>query len=92
MRGGDLGFAELRGPKIPLYLLGAKLYAFASISPLYSGCGLMFSASTYGDRLGLTFTADRNMMPDPESMRACIVEAMEAVRLELLGSRDELAA
>jgi WS/DGAT/MGAT family acyltransferase len=75
MRSGHLGFAELPGSARPLYLLSARLFALANISPLYSGCGLMFSASTYDTRIGLTFTADRSMMPDPQLMRLCLGEA-----------------
>jgi hypothetical protein len=77
LEGGNLGLAELEGGDKPLFLLGAKLRGFSSISPLYSGCGLMFSASTYADTVGLTFTSDRNMMPDPEFMRECLDGAME---------------
>jgi diacylglycerol O-acyltransferase len=79
MSSGSLGLAELPGPDKPLYLLGARLHGFSSISPLYSGCGLMFAASTYADTVGLTFTSDRNMMPDPETMRECLDEAVAAV-------------
>ena len=39
----------------------------------------MFSASTYADTVGLTFTSDRLMMPDPEVMRECLDEAVAAV-------------
>ena len=77
LEGGNLGLAELRGSEQTLYLLGATLTGFTSISPLYSGCGLMFCASTYADTFGLTFTSDRDMMPDPESMRACLDQAVE---------------
>ena len=76
---GNLGLAELHGPKHDLYLLGARLRGFTSISPLYSGCGLMFSASSYGDTLGLTFTSDRNMMPNPIKMRECLDRAVQDV-------------
>ena len=80
MAGGNLGLAELNGSENPLYLLGAKQLGFAGISPLYSGCGLMFSASTYCDRVGITFTSDRTMMPDPELMRGCLDEAMSGLQ------------
>jgi hypothetical protein len=79
MRSGHLGFAELPGSARPLYLLSARLYALASISPLYSGCGLMFTASNYHNRIGLTFTADRDMMPDPKLMRVCLSEAYDSL-------------
>jgi WS/DGAT/MGAT family acyltransferase len=80
MEGGNLGLAELQAGDDELYLLGARLCGFSSISPLYSGCGLMFSASTYADTIGLTFTSDRDMMPDPEFMRACLDETVAEVR------------
>jgi hypothetical protein len=80
MEGGNLGLAELQGGDNPLYLLGAKLCGFTSISPLYSGCGLNFCASTYADTIGLTFTSDRNMMPDPEFMRDCLDQAVNQVQ------------
>jgi diacylglycerol O-acyltransferase len=75
MEGGNLGLAELRGSDKTLYLLGAELRGFNSISPLYSGCGLMFTAATYCDRMNLSFTSDRTMLPDPQSMRDCMEEA-----------------
>jgi hypothetical protein len=80
LEGGNLGLAELRGSEKPLYLLGAELRGFSSISPLYSGCGLMFCASTYADTFGLAFTSDRDMMPDPELMRACLDEAVDDLK------------
>ena len=79
MEGGNLGLAELQGGDEELFLLGARLCGFSSVSPLYSGCGLMFSASTYAETFGLTFTSDRDMMPDPEFMRACLDDTMAAV-------------
>jgi diacylglycerol O-acyltransferase len=69
--------------------MGARLYGFTSISPLYSGCGLMFTASTYGGRIGITFTSDRNMMPDPEHMRRCLDETMEDLRSFLEGRASQ---
>ena len=79
MTEGNLGLAELQGSDKPLYFLGATLHGFTGISPLYSGCGLMFSASTHADNVGLTFTSDRNMLPDPEVMRACLDETIADV-------------
>jgi WS/DGAT/MGAT family acyltransferase len=80
MTGGSLGVAELDGAVKPLYLLGARLHGFTSILPLYSGCGLMFCASTYADTVGLTFTSDRHMMPDPETMHKYLDEVAAEIR------------
>ena len=87
MEGVRLGLAQLQGGERPLYLLGARMYGFTSISPLYSGCGLMFSVSTYADVLGLTFTSDRYMMPEPAVMRDCLDEAVRAVERALKSSK-----
>lgn len=92
MHGGNCGIAAIEGPKVPLYLLGAKLYAFTSISPLYSGCGLMFSATSYCDQIGLTFTSDRDLMPDPLVMRNCIEEAIAGVEEQLRGKPGKISA
>jgi WS/DGAT/MGAT family acyltransferase len=87
LEGANMGLAELQGGEKPLYLLGAELRGFTSITPLYSGCGLMFSASSYADSIGLTFTSDRNMMPDPELMRACLDEAVNTLDSYLQGKK-----
>ena len=73
---GNCGVTEMTGSSRPLYLLGARLIGFTGIPPVYSGCGLMFTASTYGDKLGLTFTSDRDMLPDPHRMRQCLDDAV----------------
>jgi hypothetical protein len=91
LEGGNLGMAELRGPNENLYLLGAQLSGFTSILPLYSGCGLMFAASTYCDTIGLTFTSDRNMMPDPEIMRQCLDQAVDQLESYLTARKRRAA-
>ena len=89
MEGGNLGLSELEGSRKQLYLLGARLHGFTGISPLYSGCGLMFTTSTYDDKIGITFTSDRNMMPDPERMRRCLDETMEQLEAYLASRVDD---
>lgn len=86
-----MGLAELQGADSPLYLLGARLHGFSSILPLYSGCGLMFSASTYNQHIGLTFTSDRSMLPDPELMRECLDQTVAAVASYLKSSKRAAA-
>jgi diacylglycerol O-acyltransferase len=73
---GNCGVTEMTGSTRPLYLLGARLFGFTGIPPVYNGCGLMFTASTYGDKLSLTFTSDRDMLPDPHRMRQCLDDAV----------------
>jgi diacylglycerol O-acyltransferase len=79
--GGSCGISTLVGPDQPVYLLGAKLSGLTSVSPLYKGCGLMYSASQYGDKIALSFTSGRDILPDPENLMACLRETMEQIDL-----------
>lgn len=76
---GNCGVAEMQGADRPLYLMGARLIGFTGIPPLFSGCGLMFTSSSYGDQIGLTFVADRNRLPDPRIMRQCLDGAVKEI-------------
>jgi hypothetical protein len=76
---GNCGVAQMQGEERTLYLMGARLLGFTGIQPLYSGCGLMFTATPYGDRIGLTFVSDRSMMPNPEVMRRCLDQAVAGI-------------
>ena len=89
MHAGNCGIAEINGPKVPLYLLGAKLHGLTSISPLYSGCGLIFGATSYCDKVALTFTSDRDMMPEPIIMQQCITSAVASIEKLLLVGAEE---
>jgi WS/DGAT/MGAT family acyltransferase len=84
LKAGDCGVAEMNGPENPLYFLGAELRGFTSIPPLYSGCGLMFTASTYCDSVWITFTSDREMIPDPHVMRLCLDKAVAGIDRSLV--------
>jgi WS/DGAT/MGAT family acyltransferase len=78
--GGSCGISTLTGPMQTVYFLGAKLSGLTSVSPLYKGCGLMYSASQYGDKIAISFTSGRNILPDPEKLVACLDEAMAKIR------------
>lgn len=84
---GNCGVSEMSGSDKPLYLMGARLIGFTGIPPLFSGCGLMFTASTYCDRIGLTFVSDKTKVPDPRIMRYCLDEAVARVEAALRGNK-----
>ena len=89
---GNCGISEMTGSDKPLYLLGARLIGFTGIQPLFSGCGLMFTSSTYCDRVGLTFVSDKTKLPDPLVMRRCLDEAVAKVERYLLDSQKSRIA
>ena len=70
------GISILTGVDQPLYFLGAKLSGLTSVSPLYKGCGLMYCASMIGDKIAISFTSGRDILPDPQKLVACLDEAM----------------
>ena len=88
----NCGVTDMTGSDKPLYLMGARLIGFTGIPPLFSGCGLMFTSSTYCDRIGLTFVSDKTKVPDPRVMRACLDAAVSRIERYLLDSRKPLAA
>ncbi|RDE24378.1 DUF1298 domain-containing protein [Motiliproteus coralliicola] len=53
-------------------LLGAPLVYCSGVPEITDGLGLVHLASRHGDKLVLTFTSCREMLPDPEHYRKCI--------------------
>ncbi len=77
--GGSCGISTLTGPRQTVYFLGAKLSGLTTVSPLYKGCGLMYSASLYKDQLAISFTSGRDILPDPENLVACLNDVMKQI-------------
>lgn len=92
LRTADFGLSEVPGASRDLYMLGAKLQGFTTISPLFSGCGLIFSATTHLDKVGITFTSDASIMPDPEFMQECVMRAYEQLTLISENQAEDVSA
>lgn len=69
------------GPPVPIYSSGARLESMMGLLCLTDGMGLGHVVQSYCDEATVAFTADREMMPDPEFYAQCIQ-----------GSFDELLA
>ena len=54
------------GPREPLYFAGAMLLRTFGAGPVVDGMGLINIVGSYDDQFVLSFTACREMMPDPE--------------------------
>ena len=80
------------GPQVPLYSMGAELKTMLGFAPLTDGVGLMFPIGSYNGEIMVSFTACREMLPDPEFMETCIQEAYAEMRtlLDLDASGEEL--
>lgn len=60
------------GPQVPLYSMGARLVTTIGYGPLTDGIGLMFPVGSYCGEFTVSFTACREMVPDPEFMEECL--------------------
>ena len=65
------------GPRTHLYFAGAKCLAQYGMAPFNHGMGLIHAVGSYVDMLGISFTADRKMMPDPAFYAECLRQSFE---------------
>ena len=68
------------GPPVPIYSAGARLESMMGLICLTDGMGLAHVVQSYTDEATIAFTADREMMPDPEFYRDCIQKSFEELR------------
>ena len=66
------------GPPVPIYSSGAKMEAMAlSLICLSDGLGLAHVVQSYCDDAYISFTACRDIMPDPEFYSECLQESFD---------------
>lgn len=63
------------GPPVPIYSSGARLESMMGLLCLTDGLGLGHVVQSYCGEATISFTACREMMPDPEFYIACIEES-----------------
>ena len=76
------------GPRIPLYFAGAKLVRQMGTGPVFDGMGLINTIYSYGPEIAISFTSDRDMIPDPANYAAALKESFE----ELLNAKPKAEA
>ena len=65
------------GPRIPLYFAGAKMVRMMGTGPVFDGMGMINAIYSYGAEIAISFTADRDMVPDPAVYAAALQEAFD---------------
>ena len=68
------------GPPVPIYSAGAKMESMMGLLCLTDGLGLGHVVQSYTDEATIAFTADREMMPDPQFYRECIEQSFVELR------------
>jgi WS/DGAT/MGAT family acyltransferase len=72
------------GPSEPLYFTGARVVGPYGAGPIRHGLGLIHTVGSYVGQFTFSFTADREMMPDPDHYVACLSESLD----ELLAAAE----
>lgn len=55
------------GSRIPLFFCGAQMVAMYGLGPIFDSMGLINTIYSYVDTIAISFTADRDMLPDPDA-------------------------
>jgi len=65
------------GPRVPLYFAGAKMVRMMGTGPVFDGMGLINTIYSYGPEIAISFTSDRDMIPDPANYAAALRESFD---------------
>jgi hypothetical protein len=76
------------GPPVPIHFTGARLESMMGLLCLTDGLGLGHVVQSYCDEATIAFTADRELMPDPDFYVQCIADSFT----ELLAAAQAAAA
>ncbi|MDN3645880.1 wax ester/triacylglycerol synthase family O-acyltransferase [Pontixanthobacter aestiaquae] len=68
------------GPPVPIYSSGARLESQMGLVCLTDGMGLGHVVQSYVNEATISFTACRDLLPDPEYYAECIQESFEEYR------------
>ena len=55
------------GSRVPLYFCGARMVKMFGLGPIFDSMGLINTIYSYVDDIAISFTCDRDMMPDPDA-------------------------
>jgi diacylglycerol O-acyltransferase / wax synthase len=79
----NLGISNVPGPRVPLYMNGARAVRIFFVGPCGDGCGIIWGANSYEDELMITFCSCRDMVPDPEFLIACVQQSFAEMQARL---------
>ena len=71
--------SNVRGPDVPLYMAGARLFSFSPISIAIDGLGLNVTAFSYHGTMWVCAVACREMLPDPAFFAECMRRSFQAL-------------
>jgi WS/DGAT/MGAT family acyltransferase len=77
LRPYNLIVTNVPGPRMPLWMLGARVHELLPLLPLFPSQGLGVAALSYCGALGIGLVADRDLAPDLVRLRECFEAAFE---------------
>ena len=72
------------GSRVPMYFAGARMVAMYGTAPVFDSMGLIFPVYSYGPAIAISFTADRDMLPDPDRLAAALRSSFQALKTAAL--------
>jgi diacylglycerol O-acyltransferase len=84
-RGIQLSVTNVPGPQTPLYAAGAVMEQTYPVPPLLPGHALAFGVTSYDGQVFYGVTADRDLLPDADTLAPCLSDALD----ELLDASGE---
>jgi diacylglycerol O-acyltransferase / wax synthase len=76
-RGFHLSVTNVPGPQFPLYAAGAMMVETYPVHPLLPGHALAIGVTSYDGGVYYGITADRDLLPDVDTLGECLTEALE---------------
>ena len=72
--------SNVPGSRVPLYFCGAKMVGMYGTGPVFDGMGLINPVYSYGNTIAISFTSDRDIMPDPENYAQALRDSFAALK------------
>ncbi|MDH3578086.1 MAG: wax ester/triacylglycerol synthase family O-acyltransferase [Gammaproteobacteria bacterium] len=81
--------SNVAGFQKPLYFCGAKMIALYGIGPIVEQAGLNHTIFSYNGKITITFSACREMLPDPEFYADCIQTSFDELKKATLAPKTK---
>lgn len=76
----NVTISNVPGPRVPLYVAGAKLLGIYPLSAIADGMGLNITVNGYNDGLGFGLIACRELVPDVDRLAGYLIEELDALK------------
>ena len=86
-RGFQIVITNVPGPQSPLYAAGARMVGTYPVPPLLPHQALAIGITSYDGRIFYGITADRDLVPDADTLGQCISEALDELLDTVSGAR-----